>query len=169
MHYALYTRVSKGGDVHGKDSELAMKWEQHCKENKDGTLLTSQIMQQSMALRTIKDSRDTLEVATAKRRCQQAAYNALAIAINRTQTSERIFRACLFQDTEKSPLWSNLVDTDKQFELKAEQQRPMAKMRIEDFRKKSVARGTYESRKAHYMASMQLSGSSLSQVSLSEV
>lgn len=99
-------------------------------------------------------------VLESRRRYQQAAYNAIAKAIDRTQSKPKIFAKALFADPKQQPLWQNIVDVDGKLDLKDQFTERMSKKNIEDFRARSGFRASASNMtNDQYMKSMQLSKS----------
>lgn len=99
-------------------------------------------------------------VAKARLRYHQAAYNAAAAAILRTQKNEKFFVGFLIHQKPAEPLWENIVDTSESVNLLVELTQPLMKTRLEDFRAASGLRAPTQSNGGvSYMASIRLSGS----------
>ncbi|CAG8572313.1 13750_t:CDS:10, partial [Acaulospora morrowiae] len=96
-----------------------------------------------------------------------AAYNALAAAIIRTQSSQQFFKTFLFAGNPANGelIWENIVDLETKVSFKVDLEQPFFNVRIDDFRTKSDAsfQDVNKSSSLKYLASQYLSDSSITQ------
>lgn len=174
----LYERLP-ASKVHGSASQIATVWEKSEKASGEGRKMTIDLvgmahnaknkkvkvqrMSSEISLVTNTSSQKPHEsenVAKARLQYHQAAYNAAAAAILRTQKNEKFFVGFLIHQKPSEPLWENIVDTSQPIHLRVELNQPLMKTRLEDFRAASGLRApAQDARNVSYMASIRLSGS----------
>ncbi|KAF7728429.1 hypothetical protein EC973_006107 [Apophysomyces ossiformis] len=116
-----------------------------------------------------KNPPEAENIAKARLECQQAAYNAAAAAILRTQKNEKFYVGFLFMEKPNEPLWENIIDMRQEVHLVTELDQPLRERRLETFQASYKPKARTLASRAAYMPSIGLEGSSLSQASLSEM
>ncbi|KAI8329229.1 hypothetical protein BC941DRAFT_384857 [Chlamydoabsidia padenii] len=156
--------------VHSPQSKISVLWEQAENKPSQGRKMTIDLVSQAHQAKSKKHLSESDSLSKARLEYQQAAYNAAAASILRTQKSEKFFVGFLFQEKPSEPLWENIVDSSIKLDLVVELDQPLLKTRLERFGANSAMRAkAVEYSNPGYMASIGPTGSSLSQPSLSEI
>ncbi|CAO3576402.1 unnamed protein product [Absidia cylindrospora] len=156
--------------VHSPESKISGLWEKSENKPSQGRKMTIDLVSQAHQAKSKRHPLESENLAKARLAYQQAAYNAAAASILRTQKSEKFFVGFLFQEKPSEPLWENLLDPSTKLDLPVELTQPLLKTRLEQFGRNFTQRTKdIESTAPVFMASVGLIGSSLSQPSLSEV
>ncbi|CAO3615261.1 unnamed protein product [Cunninghamella echinulata] len=156
--------------VHSPESKISAVWENYEKKPSQGRKMTIDLVSQAHQAKSKKNPSESENLSKARLKYQQAAYNAAAAAIHKTQKSEKFFVGFLFQEKNQEPLWENILDLSTKLNLKVEFNQPLLKIRVEDFRTRySLKNQDTTSHDITYMASVDLAGSSLSQDSLTDM
>ncbi|KAI8997006.1 hypothetical protein BDB01DRAFT_840542 [Pilobolus umbonatus] len=131
--------------------------------------MTLMLVSTAQKIRADSIKHDDVDLFRAQLSFNQSAYNAIASAVLRTQKLEKFFIGFLFKETPSEPIWSNIIDINQQIRLSDELDRPLITTSLEDFRAISGFRLQKENNSnVSYMASVALSGSSLSQFTLAD-
>ncbi|KAI8075324.1 hypothetical protein BC940DRAFT_249003 [Gongronella butleri] len=166
---ALY-ELGSVRQLHSPESKVAAAWEKHIGNQNQGRMLTIKIVE--FARRDVVKSfrTDNRTLDKARLQFQQAAFNALAVTIMRTQNNEKYYVGLLFSEKNDEHVWRHIFDLSLPLNLEVQFKKPLLTSRLEDFRAKSGFRSTETNpSNVAYMQSIGLTGSSLDVASLSNV